>query len=41
MDKFDLKNYLVEGRLFEEEKYSGAIIRKGSSERVSIHHHPQ
>jgi len=34
MDKFDLKKYLAEGKLFEEEKYSGAIIRKGSSDKA-------
>ena len=34
MDNFDLKKYLAEGRLLKEEKYSGAIIRKGTSDKA-------
>jgi hypothetical protein len=34
MDNFDLKKYLAEGKLLKEEKYSGAIIRKGSSDKA-------
>jgi hypothetical protein len=33
MDNFDLKKYLAEGRLLKEEKFNGAIIRKGSSDK--------
>jgi hypothetical protein len=33
MDNFDLKKYLAEGKLLKEEKFNGAIIRKGSSDK--------
>jgi hypothetical protein len=34
MNNFDLKKYLAEGKLLKEEKYSGAIIRKGESDKA-------
>jgi|TARA_B110001454_G_scaffold50521_1_gene49552 hypothetical protein len=34
MKDFDLKKYLAEGKLLKEEKYSGAIIRKGTSDKA-------
>ncbi len=33
MENFDLKKYLSEGKLIKEEKFNGAIIRKGSSDK--------
>jgi len=33
MNNFDLKKYLSEGKLIKEEKFNGAIIRKGSSDK--------
>jgi hypothetical protein len=34
MDNFNLKKYLAEGKLLKEEKFNGAIIRKGSSDKA-------
>jgi hypothetical protein len=34
MDNFDLKKYLAEGRLLKEEKFNGAAIRKGTSNKA-------
>ena len=34
MDNFDLRKYLAENKLLKEEKYNGAIIRKGTSDKA-------
>ena len=34
MKDFDLRKYLAENKLLKEEKYSGAIIRKGTSDKA-------